>query len=342
MKYLIKYKLFESKDEVLNTIEDMLFDLYDNGYNVRKSVELLEQGYFYSWSTQTYSEKTFEDPETGEEFHFDGVFDQLQVTITSNIKSRKWDKWDNKNSTILRRGKKPIDVDSIKDFLLQLSDYSKSQGYDITLYFGNTSLPFTEEILQPGVSQLGYTYEVIKMWDPEYITIVIHRNTVYEKYLESFEERRSIEINLIEDHKEYVRELFYDLMDLGYVAHPSYDVIPDFMRKSDKDNMANCSIHITKSSRLPLVNPLTGGLDRPFIFSDIVSDVDRFMRYLKYMKADSIQCVVIFANYDDDQKFIRRYGRRHSWEDLKQKIKEYIDTPAVLVGLQINYSININ
>lgn len=177
----------------------MLFDLYDNGYNVRKSVELGD--YFYSWSTQTYSEKKFEDPETGEEFDFDGVFDQLQVTITSNIKSRKWDKWDNKTSTILRRGKKPIDVDSIKDFLLQLSDYSKSQGYDITLYFGNTSVPFTKEILQPGVSQLGYTYEVIKMWDPEYITIVIHRNTVYEKYLESYEAYIS-EFNLLPSHEQ--------------------------------------------------------------------------------------------------------------------------------------------
>ena len=173
------------------------------------------------------------------------------------------------------------------------------------------------------------------------------------KYLESFEERRFREINLIEDHKEYVRELFYDLMDLGYVAHPSYDVTPDFMRKSDKDNIANCSVRITKTSNLI---PHTSGLDKPFVFSDLISDVDRFMRYLKYMKADSIQCVVIFANYDDDQKFIRRYGRRHSWEDLKQKIKEYIndpeaypyndisvrDTPPAIVGLQINYSININ
>ena len=186
------------------------------------------------------------------------------------------------------------------------------------------------------------------------------------KYLESFEERRFREINLIEDHKEYVRELFYDLMDLGYVAHPSYDVTPHFMRKSDKDNIANCSVRITKTSNLI---PHTSGLDKPFVFSDLISDVDRFMRYLKYMKADlkvtpfplgtgfpTIQCVVIFANYDDNQKFTRRYGRILSWEDLKQKIKEYTndseaypyddvsvrDTPAAIVGLQINYSININ
>lgn len=164
-------------------------------------------------------------------------------------------------------------------------------------------------------------------------------NIYVMKYLELFEERRFREINLIEDHKEYVREIFYDLMDLGYVANPSYDVTPDFMRKSDKDSIANCSVRITKTSNLI---PHTSNLDKPFVFSDLISDVDRFMRYLKDIKADSIQCGVVFANYDDDKEFIRQYGgRRHSWEDLKQKIKEYIDTPAVLVGLQINYKIKL-
>lgn len=71
MRYLKTYRLFESKDEVLNTIEDMLFELSDDGYLIRKSVKLKDD--FYSWTTNTYSENLFEDPDTGEKFHFDGI-----------------------------------------------------------------------------------------------------------------------------------------------------------------------------------------------------------------------------------------------------------------------------
>lgn len=155
---------------------------------------------------------------------------------------------------------------------------------------------------------------------------------------ESVEDRRSREINLIEDHKQDIHELFYDLTDVGYSIYPSYNVIPDFMRKSDKDNIATFRVRITKTNHIDYPGP-----DKPFIFSDIINDVDRFILYLNHIKADSVQCQIVFANYDDDKIFIRQYGgRKHSWKDLKQKIKEYLDTPAVVVALQINYTINID
>lgn len=342
MRYLKRYKLFESNGDTLDTIEDMLLDLYDEGYKIRKSVKIGDN--FYSWTKHSYTGESFEDLENGKDILFDGEFDQLQVNIIKNkdeyerLKSsmvnklRQYavnfdmlqialDRSNNFNEFLLHyksvfyrklivddyqdkrdvvelakvhpfasltetsifhkipkkffnglgikldkesdeayieeihtdtkklvvglytydgisgdirnygdvdrtgnrsihgneflrydisdlsgefksylvnllkldikkdidkykkiyeislplKGMTILDIDSIKDRLLEIIDYSESKGYDITLNFRNSERPFNKEILtQPGHEKHGFTYQNVN--------IIIHRNTVYETY----------------------------------------------------------------------------------------------------------------------------------------------------------------
>ena len=161
----------------------MLLELYDEGYKIRKAIEI--DGDFYTWTRQTYKDVSvwneddpFKDSVTDDNVEFNGEFDHLNINIQS------------KGSDIEKTGihhlEGSVDVDSIKDNLIEIIDYSNSEGYDITLFFSG-SAPFDKEILtQPGYEQFGYTYQTILDWEPSYITMTIHRNTVYE--LKTFNE----------------------------------------------------------------------------------------------------------------------------------------------------------
>jgi len=134
MKYLITYKLFESSSEdMIDEVEDMLLNLYDKEYTIKKYIEL-ENSFFYNWSTPSYKTSNFTDVDSDEESS--PVFDKLKIWkiyITNG-----WTSGDTRPHPRQKpRGpKSQIDINDVKDIILQINDYVKSQGHELEIYFG--------------------------------------------------------------------------------------------------------------------------------------------------------------------------------------------------------------
>lgn len=142
MKYLSTYKLFESSSEdMIDEVEDMLLNLYDKEYTIKKYIELggddnrpLNSDEYYNWSTPSYKTSNFTDVESDEESS--PVFDKFKIWkiyITNG-----WTSGDTRPHPRQKpRGpKSQIDINDVKDIILQINDYVKSQGHELEIYFG--------------------------------------------------------------------------------------------------------------------------------------------------------------------------------------------------------------
>lgn len=134
MKHIKTYKLFESSSEdMIDEVEDMLLNLYDKEYTIKKYIEL-ENSFFYNWSTPSYKTSSFTDVDSDEESS--PVFDKFKIWkiyITNG-----WTSGDARPHPLQKpRGpKSQIDIDDVKDVILQINDYVKSQGHELEIYFG--------------------------------------------------------------------------------------------------------------------------------------------------------------------------------------------------------------
>ena len=165
------------------------------------------------------------------------------------------------------------------------------------------------------------------------------------KYLKTYKLYENLD--LVEKYKEDALDFFYDLMDLGYEVQSSCGQI-----MTDIDtNFVNYSLRITKRG------PVNA---EPFVMSEIVDDVDRFIDYInglpgmssRWIRPTWERCKISLYNYEESQEFEKDYGKFHTWYNLKQNLETYyeswgattqIDTlrHALVTSFQVYYRIDL-
>lgn len=157
------------------------------------------------------------------------------------------------------------------------------------------------------------------------------------KYLKTYKLYENLD--LVEKYKEDALDFFYDLMDLGYVAHSSCGAV---MTDIDRTEYVNYSLRITKKE---------GSVyEKPFVISEIVDDVDRFIDYISELPPGRTKnwerCRVSLYNYEESQEFEKDYGKFHTWYNLKQNLETYYETygglrHALVTSFQVYYRIDL-
>ena len=164
------------------------------------------------------------------------------------------------------------------------------------------------------------------------------------KLYEAHRFRNDRNLDLVEKYKEDALDFFYDLMDLGYEVQSSCGQI---MTDIDTTFYVNYSLRITKRG------PVNA---EPFMMSEIVDDVDRFIDYIGELPPGRTKnwerCRVSLYNYEESQEFEKDYGKFHTWYNLKQNLETYyeswgattqIDTlrHALVTSFQVYYRIDL-
>ena len=161
------------------------------------------------------------------------------------------------------------------------------------------------------------------------------------KYLKTYKLYENLD--LVEKYKEDALDFFYDLMDLGYVAHSSCGAV---MTDIDRTEYVNYSLRITKKE---------GSVyEKPFVISEIVDDVDRFIEYVnglpgmtsRWIRPTWERCKISLYNYEDSQEFEKHYGKFHTWYNLKENLETYYETygglrHALVTSFQVYYRIDL-
>lgn len=127
MDRLKKYKVFESLkkiDNFIDDIDDILIYLKDDGFNIGRDIQIGQK--FYSFDAPKIIPGIVQKSNDLDSLLDDNEMYSFYINIL---------KLDNKNRN------NDFDINEIKETVIRIVEYSKSNGYDHTIFNNNSDVP---------------------------------------------------------------------------------------------------------------------------------------------------------------------------------------------------------